>query len=154
VSLSATRQHDDAFFAYRTARLCGVLDRPDESLEWLRKAIGHGFDRIGFARIDPDLTKLRAGRPLQFANLVKVTSTFGVEFGLLNDDVVFTNTSGFTLHNVVLDVRLEQGSQVWTRRLQADVVRPGQRYKWEDVVSIPGSRLTGKSATFSCDENR
>ena len=55
--------------AYNLARVYAALDMKEQALEWLSKALGLGFDDIGFLRDDPALAGLkndpRLGRLLE-----------------------------------------------------------------------------------------
>jgi len=45
--------------AYNLARVYAALDMKEQALEWLSKALGLGFDDIGFLRDDPALAGLK-----------------------------------------------------------------------------------------------
>lgn len=76
-----------------------------------------------------------------------------IDYGILSDDVVFMNTSPFALHDVTLEVRVVQDSKAWDRVLIAPVVVAGSEYRWSQVFSIPGSRVTDTKALLRSREN-
>lgn len=145
---------NDADFSYCYACLMSRMGKTKEAAMWLRAAIRSGFYNVAMAKTDPDLDNLRLERPGEFAEIIAVKSETTIHYGLFNDDITLTNKSDFPITNVVLDLRLEQDGRVWTRKLETDIIMPGQPYRWARVVSIPGNRLTSFSATLTCDQNR
>jgi hypothetical protein len=148
-------QKDQVEFCYQYACLLSRLDRDmDKSFAWLKKAIQQGFYDIAHARRDSDLANLRREKADEFNGLVKVHYDWTINYGVLNDDIVVVNKSAFPLTNVRLSVLIKQGEKAWNLKLTAKAILPGQTNKWENVVSIPGSRCDKASATLNCDQDR
>ncbi len=141
-------------FAYHYACIQSRLGNAEAAYQWLDYAIKLGFNRTTDIKANPDLAFLRSSKAADFEQLVAIKYDWHPHWGLLNDDIVFTNDSNFALTNMTLEVRLEQDGRRWSLNLNADVIAAGQTYTWENVVSIPGGRLTDKNVTLSCDQNR
>jgi len=154
---------DSDDYAYLCACLAGRLGDAPLGMEWLRRSISLGNRDIGWAIIDPDLEALRVNLPEEFQNLTEIRYDWDIKFGLLSDDIVLTNRSSFPLTNVVLDVDLRQpmGSDgvlailenSFPLKLSAEVIAPGQSHRWPRAVTIPGSKLSHKSAKLACDQS-
>lgn len=76
-----------------------------------------------------------------------------VRFGVLNDDILLTNTSQVPLTNVVFRPRIEANGQVWEPLLKIDRLDPGSVCTWGNIVSIPGSQFDRSSSTLACDQS-
>jgi len=145
---------NDMFFSYKYACLCSRAGDYDRSYDWLRQSMQQGFHDIHRVEKEWDLLGLRADQPTKYTDLTTVKITWAYVPGIINDDIVLTNNSAFTITDVVLNARLEANGKVWTPQLKADAIKPGETYKWSKVVSIPGSRADGLSATLNCDQDR
>ena|GEM_PF-2240786 len=145
---------DNPEFCYGYACLMSRMGDSEKSLEWLRAAIRRGFVDVVQMKRDPDLANVRTNQANSFADIVKITWRWNIVYGIFNDDIVLTNTSSFPITNVIVDARLEQGSKSWSRRLNTDLLMPGESKTWENVVSIPGGRLTKATVTMRCDQNQ
>jgi len=144
-------------YAMNCARLCNAAGQTDNSFAWFQYAVKNlGYNNVGQARTDPDLAAMRQAKAQDFEKLMACTSTWRIEWGVFNDDITLTNTSAYAITNVVLNCHIESHGQTWTPQLKAQSIMPGETQKWENVVSIPGSRVDdGKtSATISCDQNK
>ncbi len=141
-------------FSYQYACLCSRIEDYDHAFDWLKQAISQGMTEIPLAKVDPDLSDLRRNRTAKFNDLVTTKWSWQIHWGTFNDDITLTNTSAFALTNVVWTPRIEQNDKVWTPELTAQIIQPGQTLKWENIVSIPGSRITNSSSTLTCDQSK
>jgi hypothetical protein len=148
-------RRDSAQFAYNYACLECRLSHSRSAAEWFKHAVEDlGYNSISTAKADPDLELMRNEQGSEFTRLTSVKADWDVKFGVFNDDIILTNRSCFPISNVVLDIKLSQDSSSWTPQLKADVIGPGKTYTWENIVRIPSGRLTTKSATLKCDQNK
>jgi NAD(P)H-dependent FMN reductase len=85
-----------------------------------------------------------------------VTDVWGFKWGMLNDDIWVENTSGFTITNVELTVKIVKNGQAWQPfTLKSPGIYPQQTYTWTDAVSVPGSTVDqATTAQLTCDQNR
>jgi hypothetical protein len=144
---------NDPGFCYRYARLSSLTESPDLAADWLAAAYRNGWNQLKFARADPDMENLRTARPDRWAELTTPKLTWKINWGVMNDDVVFQNASPFTLTNVVAQVHVQQGSQVWDKELRCESILPGAACKIENVFSIPGSRYDDAKVSFTSDQS-
>lgn len=82
-----------------------------------------------------------------------ITFTWNLQFGVLNDDVLLTNTSAVPLTHLSFKLRIEASGQVWEPTLTVDRIDPGATATWQNAVSIPNSHYDGASATLVCDQS-
>ena len=99
------------------------------------------------------LQPLRKTRKAQFDKIVVPQWSWDVVYGFFDDDVRLKNDSTYPLTNIRLSIKLQQDAQKWDRNLEVSLLQPGETYVWENVVSIPGSRLSNGEAILSCDQN-
>jgi len=153
-SICSLRQNAVSF-AYNFARLNSVLNDSDTSMKWLEHAVRNlGWSRIVETKQDPHFRYLRSSSKARaFQSLTEVKFTWGIQFGLLNDDITITNNSAFTLTNVVLECDIAGGGKTFTPTLKVKELRTLQTYKWENVINVPGSKTERGTATLSCDQN-
>jgi len=86
-----------------------------------------------------------------------VTFDFGIDWGVINDDIWIKNTSKVTLTNVRLTVHLKKRDQPAYLPLELHVagVYPGERKTWANVMSIlSGSIDNTTHAILNCDQTR
>jgi len=144
-----------ARFCLKLAQLNSLLGRADESFRWLTQLIDT-FHYAGIKELyaDQDLAFLRKGKQKAFDALLALDYDWKIEFGIMNDDILFTNKSRYPLTNVRLRPHIESGDKEWNLNLHADVVSAGETAKWTDVLSVPGSRTSSETATMTCDQSR
>lgn len=100
------------------------------------------------------LIPVRKARKGDFDKLTTPQWSWGINYGLINDDIWLRNDTFYPVSNVQLMLDLAKGQQTWTPTLTVDVLQPGETKVWKSVVSIPGSQLTQKRAQLNCDQNR
>lgn len=141
--------------ALNMARLADAVGDVELSYKWFEHAVKElHFNAIAMARNDPDLDAMRQAKAAAFEDLVKVKCTWQIEYGFFNDDIVLINSSAFPITHVVLSCDVSANGKRWAPVLNADVIQPGQSFRWENCISIPGSRADSSSATVACDQNR
>jgi len=151
----ATLRRDTIRAAMNMARLANATGEIDVSYGWFEHAVKDlHFNDIASARTDPDLAAMRHAKAAPFNDLVQVKWAWQIDYGFFNDDIVATNNSAFPITNVVLTCTITANGQSWNPVLNVDVIQPGQSYKWENCVSIPGSHADSAGATLTCDQNR
>jgi tetratricopeptide (TPR) repeat protein len=151
----AEQRKNDPVFSYNYACLMSRIYNTDRALEWLNAAIRQGYTDVLHIKADPDLENLRRREAKGFAEAVKITYTWAIDWGTFNDDIILTNTSKFPISGVVLDAVFVENGTRWTTRMKTNVIiRPGESYRWVKVVSIRRSHLTACSATLTCDQNK
>lgn len=142
-------------YCYNMARLLSILGETSVSFDWLAHAVRtFGITGIATLRKDPDLEAVRKEQKEKFEDLIKVKSEWRIEFGFFADDITLTNRSAFPLTNVALEVRVESGGRTWTPQLKADVVKPGETYRWGSALSGTGGKADRATARLWCDQNR
>lgn len=145
---------EDGDFMYHVACVCSRASDFKNALGWLENAVATGGTDIPWTWADPDLAALRRAEDAKFREIVRPKVTWEVSYGMFNDDVVLTNKSPFALTNLTLNIDLRQGDKRWQKVLKADRIEAGKAVTWENVVSIPGSKLDKSStATFTCDQD-
>jgi hypothetical protein len=97
--------------------------------------------RYHFSQLKPDPTP--------------VTYAWDVKFGVLNDDILLTNTSPTALTSVVFRVHIESVGRTWDLELKHPRVDPRQTVTWTDVLSVPGSNVDAarSHASLACDQS-
>lgn len=139
-------------FCYEFACILSAIGDFRESLQWLEGAITWGMLDIATINRDPRLARLRAAAPGQVKMLTEVKATWSITWGTFNDDIVLKNESQFPLTNVELQYELKQDARPWNGKLMAVHIAPGQSHVWRNEISVPGRRLTSKTATLGCDQ--
>lgn len=144
-----------AGFCLKLAQLNSLVGKADQSLHWVTLLIDT-FHYAGIKELyaDQDLAFLRKDKRKAFDALLALDYDWKIEFGILNDDILFTNKSRYPLTNVRLRPHIESGDKEWNLNLHADVVSAGETAKWTDVLSVPGSRTSSETATMTCDQSR
>lgn len=142
-------------FCFKLAQLNSLSGKADESFRWLTQLI----DRFHYAGVkelyaDQDLAFLRKNKRRDFDALLALDYTWRIDFGWVNDDILFTNKSRYPLTNVRLKPHIESGDKEWDLNLHADVVGAGETVKWTDALSVPGSRTSSATARMTCDQSR
>jgi hypothetical protein len=153
-SISDIRQ-GSAFFAYNFASLLSATGDTENSLLWLKHAVGTlGYNGIQQIKSDPDLAAVRAQKGQEIANLIAVRSIWKIKFGFMNDDIEITNTSQFELTNVVLGGNIVSGDKSWPLQLKVASLRSGQSYVWSNALSVPGSKIdeSRSALDITCDQ--
>jgi hypothetical protein len=142
-------------FCLKLAQLNSLVGKADQSFHWVTLLIDT-FHYAGVKELyaDQDLVFLRKDKRKNFDALLALDYVWKIEFGLLNDDILFTNKSRYPLTNVRLRPHIESGAKEWNLNLHADVVGAGETVKWTDVLSVPGSRTSSETATMTCDQSR
>jgi hypothetical protein len=142
-------------FCFKLAQLNSLVGKADQSFHWVTLLIDT-FHYAGIKELyaDQDLVFLRNDKRKAFDELLALDYDWKIEFGLLNDDILFTNKSRYPLTNVRLRPHIESGAKEWDLNLRADVVSAGETVKWTDVLSVPGSRTSSETTTMACDQSR
>lgn len=99
------------------------------------------------------LQPLRKARKAQFDKIIIPQWSWDIVYGFFDDDVRLKNDSLYPLTSVRLNIQLQQNDLKWERNLEVPSLQPGEIFVWENVVAIPGSRLTKSEATLRCDQN-
>jgi hypothetical protein len=144
-------------FLYSYACLASCLGDMGTAFNDLKTDLGMSTSPsadIKKAMADPNLSDLRAAKPTEFDNLVKVKFVWSIGPGIFHDDIVVTNKSAFALHNVVLSATIASGGSIWTPTLKADLIEPGESQTWENAIPNPGGPFDTMTANLSCDENQ
>ena len=119
---------------------------PLTDAEWVRAGDKVEVEARGYPRtLHLWVSELPVERP-------EVRYTWEVRWGVVNDDIVLTNTSAVPLTNVTFTPRIESRGQVWEPALQCSRIEPGQTLIWRDAVSIPGSSYERATARLGCDQ--
>lgn len=147
------RQHDAAF-CYNYACILSRMNSTDKALGWLNAAIDRGYTNLIQIKSDPDLDNLRRKQAKGYAEAVSIDWEWNIAWGVFNDDIIMTNKSRFPLTGVIFTADLEQDGKRWRPQMTAEVIMPGETYKWENIVSIPKGRLSKGTANMVCDQNR
>jgi hypothetical protein len=139
-------------YAYIMAKLYSCL-RQKEAIEWFEHAVQNlGYDGINFARSDPDLAWMRRTQAARFNSLTEVKYEWRIDWGLLSDDIVFTNKSPFAITNVEFTPLVEStGYFDWTRTFRADRMEAGRTYRWNTRITARGNNAAGR-AYLNCDQ--
>lgn len=140
------------YFCYRYARLMSLTNKVDLAFDWLAYSYRQGFSDVAVARDDADLSVIRTAAPDRFRELTTVKSSFHIEFGVFNDDVIIRNDSPFELTNVRVDLVVKKGNRTWKPDLRVASVKPGASHTFANVVSIPGSSYDSATATLYSDQ--
>jgi hypothetical protein len=144
-------------FLYKYACLASCLGDMDTAFNDLKADIRMSTSPsvdIKKAMADPNLSDLRAAKPTEFDDLVKVKLVWRISPGIFHDDIVVTNNSSLALHKVVLSATFASGGSIWTPTLKVDSIKPGESQTWENAVPNPGSPFDTTTANLSCDENQ
>jgi hypothetical protein len=150
-SLRGQTQH----FAYNMACLLSVLQKADNSFEWFASAVRNlGYNGISHAKRDPDLAFMRKAKEKEFNDLVEVRFSWAINYGVFKDDIILKNESAFPITDVVLSVNIKSKGHEWNPVLKALRINAGETYKWESIISIPGSQIDSDSASLSTEQNR
>ena len=137
------------------AELHSLLHKPDDSLSWLTTLVSDfGYNDTNTLYANPDLEALRSARPEAFNALLRVSYSWKIDFGFLNDDILLTNNSRFPIARVYFQPHITSGAHKWDLDLQANRIEAGETYKWVDALSVPGSRIDSGTAQLSCDQTR
>lgn len=145
--------NDDTVYQGALALIYSQEGEWEKALAALRASVRDGDHTLQDYYRDAYLQPLRKARAEEFKTTVAPQWSWNIAYGFFNDDVLFTNESLFPLTNVQLALQLEQDGQTWEPKLEAPVIRPGETFKWEKAISIPGSRLSKSKATLACDQN-
>ena len=91
--------------------------------------------------------------PVKVRTLTQNEWSWGIEYGLFNDDVWLSNKSDLEMTNITLlvDINLPGGKKM--PELKLDRLGSGKTYNWINVLSIPKTDKQFK-ATMLCDQNR
>lgn len=143
----------DWAFCLKLAQLKSLVGKPGDSLTWLTTLVERfQYNDVDGLYSDSDLQALRSAKSEEFDALLDVKSSWDIEFGWMNDDIVLTNKSRFPITNVHFEPHIISGPNEWNLNLQTKRINPGETHKWEDALSVPGSKISSRSATISCDQ--
>jgi hypothetical protein len=143
----------DWSFCLKMAQLKSLVDKPDDSLKWLTILVERfQYNDVYGLYSDADLKALRTAKPEEFDALLNVKTFWDIDFGWANDDILLTNKSRFPITEVLFKPRITSGANEWNLNLQAKRINAGVTYKWENALSVPGSKTSSRSATISCDQ--
>ena len=144
----------DPEFAYNFACILSLTNRLDLALVWLKHSFALGWCDIAHVRADPDLTNLGRARAKQFTDLTKVRFGWGINWGVLNDDIVLANKSAFAITNVTLTCTfLDRSRHQLIVTVRADRVDPGKSRRWVNAISVPEEPNKKSTATLMCDQS-
>lgn len=147
-------KRSDVVYAYNLACLLSIQGQPGEALGWLEVAIKNGWTNISHVRSDPDLARVRNERAAQFNALTAVKFDWSIDWGILSDDIILTNRSGFPLTNITASVRVtSSGYTDWVQTLQVPGLAPGQTHRWNMWISSRGQGAKSWMS-LSADQNR
>jgi hypothetical protein len=136
VAASAKGQAKNVEYSYDFACLSSLNDLFKQSLDWLEYSFSLGLTEIQWARIDPDLAKLRAAYPAEFKALTEVKMSGKLIEDWAYDDYQVTNNSKFALTNLVLNPVITTRNGRIHKKLTAARIDPGRTYTWEDAFSV------------------
>ena len=119
---------------------------------WVRRVYGHGSGPW-LIRNDPNLADYRRARPAEFRQLTRPVAQAELAWGMIWDDVVFTNQSPFAVTNVTVSVRLVRGDRTWSDTFTVDRVDAGASHTFRNVFSIPYGRLDQMVMDWSSDQH-
>ena len=79
-----------------------------------------------------------------------------IVYGVFNDDICFTNQSGYELHNISLDVNLSVNGNNQNLHLILPNLENGFTYKWPNVLKVSKGSVDKKisTAVMTADETR
>ncbi len=140
-------------YSYNLACLLSALDAPEEAYKWFNHAVRDlGYNSIVAAKKDPDLEKMRRSKKNEFDALVAVNCTWSVDYGFMNDDLLLQNNSAFPITHVVLTARITPNRSE-APKLKADLIKPGEVFRWPNSLSVPGSKIDSTSTvSISSDQ--
>jgi hypothetical protein len=145
---------NDKGFCYRYARLTSLTNQLENTKYWIKRAYGLGFNDVQFVRDDPDLKNFRKNKPDDFNILTTAKTKTTIDFGVANDDIILKNNSPFPLTNVHLTGKIKQYDtrKEWPITLNINSIKPYDKHKWANVVSVTGSRFDSFEVRVTCDQ--
>ncbi len=121
-------------------------------LSFLRKAVATGAPVSKDWWKDADYRAIRTSHPKEFAELLAVKAAWTIEYGILNDDVIVQNNSGFNLSGLHLRVRGRSGAKEVDVQLLGERIPKGETMRWKNVLSIPKDPGLKVTLEFNCDQ--
>ncbi len=144
---------NDYDFAYAYACVLANVDRYDDAIIELRRAVSSGGADIAGIRRDPYLANLRTAKTDAVSGIIDVKYNWQIDYDLLFHDIVLTNRSLFPLTGVVFRCDIEESGKRMSYELKADFIGPGESHTWADVISVPRKSIANPTSKLVCNEN-
>jgi uncharacterized protein (TIGR03000 family) len=142
-------------FHYYSACLQTCRQKHDDALTHVEKVITLlRPTKIALLRDDPNLMELLKAKPTEYRKLFTPKFSWGISYGVFDDDIWIKNESAFPLTDVELTPVIIAKGKEFTKTLKVGVLPPGQTHKWADVFSIPDSKADKATATMKCEQQR
>lgn len=140
-------------YAFNRCLLHSTLGQTEEALTWLKHAVRvRGMDIKRFHE-DVDFKALKEAEPEAFRAILQPQWKWDLQYGIFNDDILLRNDSTYPLTGVVFRPTIHAGGKEWSPVLKAEIIQPGEVYRWSNVVSIPNSRYDNVTLSFQCDQD-
>jgi len=142
-------------YQFIITKIFSVKKNYQKAIIHLKEAFNYGYNDINELISDKYLTNLRNDYSNIFNKTIEVLFSWEIKFGFLNDDIILTNNSLFTITNVKLVTNIfgQQNNEVFNLELEVEYILPGEQHMWEDVLSVTGSQIMQKSKCWLyCDQ--